>query len=158
MIRTFVGERNTGWDELIQINTENEQVKIYLVDKELGFPFSEHHTTISRMGYKSVNEIIDRIISFLKEKELDTDRQIAREITGLLKLAKYRVDHGIDTGNNDIVQRLRAYGMTYAGAAKKVDYFINHGIEQHNVKVVFENGDTITTAINGTIEEIENPS
>ena len=46
--------------------------------------------------------------------------------------------------------------MTEAEALKKIDYFINYNIERHNVKVTYSNNDTITTAINGTIEEIEN--
>lgn len=161
MIRTFIKNRNE-WNELVQINTESGKVKYYCVDKELGFPFSESYTTVSEMGYKSIDDIIKRIKRW--KEEIATDRQVAKEIAGLLKLAKYRVEHGrytyivLDDGTkyNDIVERLKNYGMTEAEALKKIDYFINHNIERHNVKVTYSNNNTITTVINGTIEEIEN--
>ena len=160
MIRTFIKNRNE-WNELVQVNTESGKVKYYCVDKELGFPFSESYTTVSEMGYKSIDDIIKRIKRW--KEEIATDKQIAKEIAGLLKLAKYRVEHGrytyivLDDGTkyNDIVERLKNYGMTEAEAVKKIDYFINHGLERHNVKVTFENG-KIETSINGTVEEIEN--
>ena len=84
MVRTFIQERAEKYDELLQINTENGKVKIYSVDKELGFPFSEYETTVDEMGYKSISEMIKRMKS--QKKEITTDRQKAREITGLLKL------------------------------------------------------------------------
>lgn len=162
MLRTFIQEKSTDWNELVQIDTESEKVKIYSVDKEIGFPFSEYYTMVAEMGYKSVNDIIKRMKSI--KKEIATDRQIASEITGLLKLAKYRSEHGKhtyiilkdNTKYNDIVERLKSYGMEEAEAVKKIDYFLNYNIEQHNVKVIYSNDGTLTTAINGTIEEIEN--
>ena len=162
MIRTFIQERLTKWDELIQIDTESEKVKIYSVDKSLDFPFSEYYTTLQEMDYTSLKQFFKRMKA--TKKEIETDRQIAKEITGLLKLAKYRAEHNkhicltLNDGTkyNDIVERLKSYGMTEAEALKKIDYFINHNIERHNVKVTYSNNDTIVTAINGTIEEIEN--
>lgn len=162
MIRTFINIRNKSWDELVQVDTESGKVRIYEVDKEMGFPFSEYYSTSAEMGYKSIDEIVNRL-KFRKE-EIATDKQVAREITGLLKLAKYRADHNKHTcivlkdgtKYNDIVERLKAYGMTELEAVKKIDYFINDGLERHNVEVTFGNGNTITTAINGTIKEIEN--
>ena len=59
------------------------------------------------------------------------------------------------TKYNDIVERLKSYGMGEDEAVKKIDYFINHDIERHNVKITYKNNDTVSTAINGTIEEIE---
>ena len=152
MIKTFIQERAEKWDELIQIDTESEKVKIYSVDKGLDFPFSEYYTTLQEMGYTSLKQFLKRMKA--TKKEIDTDRQIAKEITGLLKLAKHRAEH--NKQYNDIVERLKSYGMTEAEALKKIDYFINYNIERHNVKVTYSNNDTITTAINGTIEEIEN--
>ena len=162
MIRTFIQERAEKWDELIQIDTESEKVKIYSVDKSLNFPFSEYYTTLHAMGYTSLKQLLKRMKA--TKKEIATDRQVAKEITGLLKLAKYRAEHNkhicltLNDGTkyNDIVERLKTYGMTEAEALKKIDYFINYNIERHNVKVTYSNNDTITTAINGTIEEIEN--
>lgn len=162
MIRTFINIRNTSWNELVQVDTESGKIKYYSVDQEMGFPFSESYTTFSEMGYESINDIIKRIKRW--KEEIATDRQVAKEISGLLKLAKYRAEHNkhicltLNDGTkyNDIVERLKTYGMTEAEALKKIDYFINHNIERHNVKVTYSNNDTITTAINGTIEEIEN--
>lgn len=162
MIRTFIQIKSENWNEMIQIDTESGKVKIYSVDKDLDFPFSEYYTTVHEMGYKSITDMIDRMKT--RKEEIETDRQNAKEVSGLLKLAKYRVEHGrytyivLDDGTryNDIVERLKNYGMTEQEALKKIDYFINHNIERHNVKVTYSNNDTITTAINGTIEEIEN--
>ena len=161
MIRTFINIRNTSWNELVQVDTESGKIKYYSVDQEMGFPFSESYTTFSKMGYESIDEVINRFKA--RKEEIATDRQIAREIAGLLKLAKYRVNHGrytcvvLDDGTkyHDITERLKSYGMTELEAVKKIDYFINYGLEQHNVKVTFENG-KIETSINGTVEEIEN--
>ena len=98
------------------------------------------------------------------KKEIDTDRQIAKEITGLLKLAKHRAEHNkhicitLNDGTkyNDIVERLKAYGMTEAEALKKIDYFIKYEIKMNHVKVTYSSNYTITSTINVTIEEIEN--
>ena len=151
MLRTFIQERNKkSWNELIRIDTESGKVKIYSINKKLGFPFSEYYTTVTKMGYKSINDMIKQIKT--NKKEIDTDRQIAKEITGLLKLAKHRAEQQY----NDIVERLKVYGMTEAEALKRIDYFINHNIERHNVKVTYSDNTTITTAINGSIKEIEN--
>lgn len=133
MIRTFINIRNTSWNNLIQVDTESGKIKYYSVDQEMGFPFSESYTTFSEMGYESIDEVINRFKA--RKEEIATDRQAAKEIAGLLKLAKYRVDHGrytyivLDDGTryNDIAERLKNYGMTEAEAVKKIDYFINHG-------------------------------
>ena len=162
MLRTFIQERAEEWDELMQIDTESEKVKIYSVEKELGFPFSEYYTTVTEMGYKTVKEMVTVIKS--RKKEIATDRQVAREITGLLKLAKHRADNNKHiyiimkdgTKYNDIVERMKAYGMSETEAVTKIDYYINHNIERHNVKVTYENGNVVSSTINGTIEEIEN--
>lgn len=128
-IRTFIQERLIKWDELIQIDTESGKVKIYSVDKELNFPFSEYYTTVSEMGYKSINEIIKAMQKKDTKQEIDTAEQTEKEINGLLNLAKYRAEHGGNvymilkdgTKYNDIVERLKAYGMTEAEAVKKID-------------------------------------
>ena len=131
MIRTFIQER-TKWDELIQIDTESGKVKMYCVDKELGFPFSEYHTTVSDMGYKSIDDCIKRMKK-IKHAEVATEEQRNKEIAGLLNLAKYRVEIGMfkyiiledGTKYNDIVERLKVYGVSEAEAIKKIDDFIN---------------------------------
>lgn len=160
MIKTFIQEHSEKWNELIQVDIESGKVKIYSVDKGLDFPFSEYYTTLQEMGYTSLKQFLKRMKA--TKKEIDTDRQIAKEITGLLKLAKHRAEHNkhicliLNDGTkyNNIVERLKTYGMTEAEALKKIDYFINHNIERHNVKVTFENGNMIETSINGTVEEI----
>ena len=162
MVRTFIQERAENWNELVQIDTESGKVKIYSVDKELGFPFSEYHSSISDMGYDSVNDMVKRMKS--RKKEIETNRQTAKEISGLLKLAKHRAEHNKHiyltlndgTKHNDVVERLKSYGMPESEALKKIDYFLNYGLERHTVKVTYSNNDTVTTAINGTIEEVEN--
>ena len=130
MIKTFIQERAGKWDELIQIDTESGKVKIYSVDKSLDFPFSEYYTTLQEMGYTSLKQFLKRMKE--TKKEIDTDRQIAKEVTGLLKLAKHRAEHNNHTcmilkdgtKYNDIVERLKAYGMTESEALKKIDNFI----------------------------------
>lgn len=133
MIRTFIQERASKWDELLQIDTESGKVKIYTVDKELDFPFSEYYTTVVEMGYKSIKEMIDTMKRKDNKKEIDTEEQTQKEINGLLKLAKHRAEHNNHTcmilkdgtKYNDIVERLKAYGMTEAEAVKKIDDFLN---------------------------------
>ena len=132
MIKTFIQEHAEKWDELIQIDTESGKVKIYSVDKSLDFPFSEYYTTFQEMGYTSLKQFLKRMKA--TKKEIDTDRQIAKEITGLLKLAKYRSEHNkhiyltLNDGTkyNDIVERLKTYGMTEAEAIKKVNDYIRN--------------------------------
>lgn len=162
MIRTFIYERNgMEWDDLFQVNTETEEVKIYSVARDLGFPFSEYYTTVSDMGYSCIKELLRHILQ--SKNEVQTDKQIAKEVTGLLRLAKFQSDNGnyicliLKDGRkyNDIVERLKSYGMDEAEALRKIDYYINHGIERHNVKVTYTNGTVLHTSINGTIEEIE---
>ena len=79
-------------------------------------------------------------------------------------MAKHRADNNKHiyiimkdgTKYNDIVERMKAYGMSETEAVTKIDYYINHNIERHNVKVTYENGNVVSSTINGTIEEIEN--
>ena len=134
MIRIFIQEKEK-WDELIQIDTESEKVKIYSVDKELGFPFSEYYTTVTEMGYNSVKEMIDTLKSWKTwKKEIDTNEQISKEITGLLRLAKHRTNNNNNiyivlkdgTKYNDIVERLKMYGMSEKEAIKKINDYINN--------------------------------
>ncbi len=162
MIRTFIYERNgIEWDELLQVNTETEEVKIYSVEKDIGFPFSIYNTSVEGMGYSTIKEMLRHILQ--GKKEIQTDRQIAKEVTGLLQLAKYRIDNKKPmlmilkdgTRYNDIVERLKDYNMDEAEALRKIDYYINHGLERHNVKVTYADGTVLHTPVNGTIEEIE---
>ena len=90
MIKTFIQETSKKWDELIQIDTESGKVKIYTVDKELGFPFSEYYTTVEEMGYKSINEMVNTMKKKDNKQEIDTVKQTEKEIIGLLKMAKHR--------------------------------------------------------------------
>ena len=127
MIKIFIQEHAEKWDELIQIDTESGKVKIYSVDKVLDFPFSEYYTTLQEMGYTSLKQFLKRMKA--TKKEIDTDRQMAKEITGLLKLAKHRAEHNkhicitLNDGTkyNDIVERLKTYGMTEAEKEKYSD-------------------------------------
>ncbi|MBR5596624.1 MAG: hypothetical protein IKW30_04365 [Lachnospiraceae bacterium] len=132
MTRTFIQETNKKWDELIQIDTESGKVKIYTVDKELGFPFSEYYTTVEEMGYKSINQMINTMKKKDNKQEIDTAEQTEKEIIGLLKLAKHRAENNRHiclilkdgTKYNDIVERLKAYGMTEAEAVKKISNYL----------------------------------
>lgn len=128
MIKTFIQETNKKWDELLQIDTESGKVKIYTVDKELGFPFSEYYTTVEKMGYKSINQMVNIMKKKDNKQEIDTEEQTQKEINGLLKLAKHRAEHNNHTclilkdgtKYNDIVERLKVYGMTESEAVKKI--------------------------------------
>lgn len=133
MLRTFIQETTKKCDELIQIDT-NGKVKIYSVEKELGFPFSEYYTTVTEMGYNSVKEMIGTLKSWKTwKKEIDTKEQISKEITGLLRLAKHRANNNNiyivlkdGTKYNDIVERLKMYGMSEKEAIKKINDYINN--------------------------------
>lgn len=126
--RTFIQERCGKWDELLQIDTESGAVKIYSVDKELGFPFSEYYTTAEEMGYKSICEMIKAMNSKPQKKEIDTAEQTKKELDGLVKLAQCRTERNkhfymiLNNGKlyNDIVERLQAYGLSEAEALEKI--------------------------------------
>ncbi len=130
MTKTYIQERNTTWNELIQINTENNQVKIYCVDKELGFPFSEYYSSVSEMGYDSAEDFVKTMK--IRKTEISTEMQQTKEIDGLLKLAKYRHQNNNHTcillkdgtRYNDIVERLTVYGFTAEEAAHKIANYI----------------------------------
>ena len=129
MKKTFIQERQAKYDELIQIDTENGSVKIYAVDSEIGFPFSEYYTTVSEMGYKSVDEMIKTLKNKKTKKEINTDEQTAKEISGLVNLAKHRAKNGGNvsmrlkdgTLYNDIVERLKEYGLNENEAMEKLE-------------------------------------
>lgn len=126
MIKTFIQERAEKYDELLQINTENGAVKIYSVEKEIGFPFSEYETNSKDMGYDSVDDMIKNMK--ITAKEIDTKSQIEKEINGLLNLAKHRADNNKHvyitlkdgTKYNDIVERLKKYGIEEKEAVKMI--------------------------------------
>lgn len=129
MIRTFIQERAAKWDELLQVDTESGKVKIYAVDKELNFPFSEYYSTFSEMGYKSIDEIIDTMKKNKAKAEIDTVEQTEKEINGLVNLAKHRAENGgnifmrLKDGTlfNDIAERLKGYGLSENEAIKKLE-------------------------------------
>lgn len=130
MLKTFIQERAEKWDELIQIDTESKKVKIYSVDKELGFPFSEYYTTVTGMGYKSSEKMISAMK--LRKKEIATEEQMEKEIVGLLNLAKYRKDHNkhfyliLNDGSryDDIAERMGAYGISIQEAEDRINQAI----------------------------------
>lgn len=128
MIRTFIQERKENFDELLQINTENGEVKIYAVDKGLDFPFSEYYSTVSKMGYNSIDEMVKTMKSKETKKEIDTDTQTKKEINGLYKLAEHRAKNGNNifmrlkdgTIYNDISERLKKYGISEIESMQKL--------------------------------------
>lgn len=128
MIRTFIQERKGNFDELLQINTENGEVKIYAVEKELDFPFSEYYSTVSEMGYNSIDEMVKTMKNKETKKEIDTDKQTKKEINGLYKLAEHRAKNGGNvfmklkdgTLYNDISERLKKYGIPETESMKKL--------------------------------------
>ena len=83
MLRTFINER-PEWDEAMQINTVTGEVRTYCVEKELGFSFAEHNTSFVKLGYKSIDEMLQQIIP--RKKEIDTKTQLERERVGIEKL------------------------------------------------------------------------
>lgn len=135
--RTFTRDANKSYRELIQINDAENTIKIYVQNKEIGFPYSEYTWSLSEYGYKSADDFyksISRrekdILNHVNIKEIDTDMQIESEIKGILNLAKYRKDNGRYTSliledgtlKNDIVDRLKAYGYTTVEALKAIEY------------------------------------
>ena len=128
MIRTFIQERKGNFDELLQINTESGEVKIYAVDKELNFPFSEYYSTVSEMGYNSIDEMVKAMKNKETKKEIDTDTQTKKEINGLYKLAEHRAKAGKNifmrlkdgTLYNDISERLKKYGISEIESMQKL--------------------------------------
>ena len=128
MIRTFIQERKGNFDELLQINTESGEVKIYAVDKELDFPFSEYYSTVIEMGYNSIDEMVKTMKNKETKKEIDTDTQTTKEINGLYKLAEQRAKNGGNvfmklkdgTLYNDISERLKKYGIPETESMKKL--------------------------------------
>ena len=127
MIRTFIQERGK-FNELLQINTESGEVKVYAVDKELDFPFSEYYSTVREMGYNSIDEMVKTMKNKETKKEIDTDAQIKKEIDGLYKLAEHRAKNGSNvfmrlkdgTLYNDISERLKKYGISESESIKKI--------------------------------------
>ena len=127
MIRTFIQERGK-FNELLQINTESGEVKVYAVDKELDFPFSEYYSTVSEMGYNSIDEMVKTMKNKETKKEIDTDTQTKKEINGLYKLAEHRAKNGGNifmklkdgTLYNDISERLKKYGILESESMQKI--------------------------------------
>lgn len=89
MIRIFEHPSNESkeWRELILIDDEKEIIKIYCQNNKLGFPFSEHVTSLKEYGYKSA----DDYKRTMKQRnngtiEIDVDKQLESERIGLINL------------------------------------------------------------------------
>lgn len=169
MIRIFERPTNSKWKELILIDDEKGLIKIYSQDKELGFPFSEYKTSLKEYGYESADNYYKTISKREKNnlgrvsiKELEATEQMASEVSGLVKLAKYRNDNGnykcliLKNGihYNDIVERLKEY-VTEEKALELINLQLDHNIERHSVNVILEGENSFSTWINGTVEEIK---
>lgn len=116
MIRIFERPTSTKWKELILIDDENDVIKIYNQDKELGFPFSEHKTSIKEYGYQSADDFYKTVckreknnLGHVNIKELDPNEQMESEIIGLRNLEKYRKDNKLQY--NDVIEKLKEYGV-----------------------------------------------
>lgn len=167
IIRIFNRGNNGKYTEFVKIDDEKNTIKIYQVENEIGFPFSEYETSLTEYGYKSAEDYYRSIKKRVGKDhivEVDAAEQTAKEINGLVKLAKYREDNGgnrlikLEDGTlyDDIVERLKAYNLTEEKAIELINLYINHNIERHAVKVFLKDGNSFTTAINGTIETIKN--
>ena len=169
MIRIFERPTNAEWKELILIDDENDLIKIYSQDKKLGFPFSEYKTSLKQYGYKSADDYYKTIskreknnLGHVNIKELEPTEQLASEVSGLVKLAKYRNDNGnyksliLKDGSvyKGIIERLKEY-VSEEKALELILLCFDHNIERHSVNVILENGNSFSTWINGTIEEIK---
>lgn len=156
-IKTFLSSENLHKDyrELIQIDDEKKTIRFYSQHKKIGFPFSIWTTDLLEYGYQSANDFYNKVsIGHVEIKEIETSAQIASEIAGFVNLAKYRQEH--NRNYEDIIEHLKAYGLVEGEILKRIDYFINQGIERHVVKITYQNNDTVTTPINGNVEEIKN--
>jgi spore germination protein YaaH len=169
MIRIFEHPTFTEWKDLVLIDDEKDLIKIYSQDKKLGFPFSEYKTSLKEYGYQSADDFYKKIskrernnLGHVNIKELEASEQLASEVSGLVKLAKYRNDHGCynsiikndGTLYNDIIERLKEY-VTEEKALELIHLSLDYNLERHSVKVLLENGNSFSTWINGTIEEIK---
>ena len=169
MIRIFERPTNSKWKELILIDDEKDLIKIYSQDKELGFPFSEYKTSLKEYGYKSADDFYKSIskrernnLGHVRITELEVSEQLASEVSGLIKLAKHRNDNGCynsiikkdGTLYNDIIERLKEY-VSEEKALELILLCFDYNIERHSVNVLLEGGNSFSTWINGTIEEIK---
>lgn len=159
MKRNFIHERREYIDAY-EIDTDTGTVTLYAIDKEIGFPLEvtgcgEYTTTPENIGYSDMADFLNTMRRRYKKsfQEVPHGRQVAAEVAGLLRLAKYRRDN--NHSYNDIPRRLCYYGLTAEYADKILRYFLFHGIERHAVKVEMPDGDSIDTEINGTLDEIE---
>jgi hypothetical protein len=152
MVRTFINSEMGDFANVRQVDMETGKIRQYVISVEMDFPFSFKDTSFSEMGYETVGNCI-KGLKRKRYKEVQTDRQKAKEVSGILKLAKYRNEHGIHY--NDMVEYLKDY-MDGEEAKRRIDYYINHGIERHLVRVTLSDGNVIETFANGSIEEIEN--
>lgn len=169
MVRIFERPANKEWKELILIDDEKDLIKIYCQDKKLGFPFSEHTQSLNEYGYKSADDYFKKIskrernnIGYVRIIEVESSEQLASEISGLIKLAKHRNDNGNyksvilrdGTLYNDIVERLKKY-VSEEKVLELINLYLDYEIERHSINVLLEGGNSFTTWINGTIEDIK---
>ena len=135
-VRTFVREAgNAKYREVVQINEVEGTMKIYNQDKEIGFPFSEYVMGLAEAGYKSADAYFKNMtkreraaLNRVETVEVNTEEQLDSEIKGLVSLAKYRKEHGCyrclvlkdGTKKNDIIDRLKNYGLTESEAVHKI--------------------------------------
>ena len=118
MIRTFLKDVTTAtYNEIRRINTETNEISLFVQDKELGFAFSDYKTTLSEMGYTLMIDFV-KTLERHGFSETDTEAQIQSEIDGLLNLAKYRKANGHHV--SDIPERLEAYGIHADDARRMV--------------------------------------
>ncbi len=163
MIKNFLLERTEKYDERYfdakQIDTETGAVKLYKinigsVNAGGNYPYNEYETNINAMGYSSAEEVVKHyeLLGTLGH-EVKHDRQRAEEIGGYLHLAKFRHDTGRKLLN--IADNLKKYyGLSEEYVNKILDYITNHNIERHTIRINKADGDSITTEINGTVQEI----
>lgn len=161
-IKTFLLSENPYKDyrELIQIDDEKKTIKFYSQHKKIGFPFSMWTTNLPKCGYQSANDFYNKVsrrknnLGRVKIKEIETSAQMASEIAGYVNLAKYRQEH--NSSYDDVIEYLKAYGLSEGEILKRIEYFIKYDTERHVVKITYANGDTMITPINGNIEKIKN--
>lgn len=159
MIRNFLLNRN-GRIEAKEIDTDTGRVKLYQINDGLSncginFPFSEYETTTANMGYSSVADMIKELKKRNQlGKEVPHDKQVANEISSILQLAKFRHENGWNLA--DIPEKLQKhYGLSKEYVDKIIRYITNHNIERHIIKVYTDDGDILTTEINGSPADIE---
>ena len=124
MKRVFIKEVEK-MKEIRIFDLDNNTFTFYYPSKNLGFKFGvDKSFSVEEMGYKSIKHMIKELKKRnLLGTEISHQELFELEKIGYIKLAIDRIKRagGIDTANfNDIIEKLKKYGIDPGGAAKMI--------------------------------------